>query len=108
MRAGRYRLRIELQRNEGGVADFEPVEKWVTYASPWAEKQDPRGDEVVSALETQSRLSVVFGIRYRDGVSPAHRVKWTDRIFDIKAATNPDGRKKRLLLHCVEHRSDGD
>ena len=108
MRTARLRHLLEIQRRAPAGAGFEPSNTWESHTSLWAEKRDPRGREISAGLQTNSVMSVVFRTHYRDDVNSSHRVVFGERIFDIKAATNPDGRGQWLLLHCVEHQSVGD
>ena len=108
MKNARLRDRIKLQRKGTSLVDFETVEHWSTYADAWAERRDPKGDEVVSNLQTRSDMTVTFRIHYRDDVRPADRLLFRDRVFDIRAARCPDPRERWLLLTCTEHYSNGD
>ena len=108
MRNSRLKDRVELQRKGVGTIDFEPVENWAKYATVWAERRDAKGDEVVGSLQTRSQMTTVFRIHYRPDVTPAHRLIFRGRIFDIKAVTTRDERERWLLLTCTEHFSDGD
>lgn len=108
MRNNRLRQFIALQRNTPSLQSFETASNWTTYAEVWANRLEPKGDEVVAALQVQSEMTMVFRIYYRSDVTPTDRVLMNSRPFDIKAVTNPDGREKWLMLHCVEHKSSGD
>lgn len=108
MKPTRLRHRIELQRNEPPAQGYDRADNWVTYATGDAEKFDPKGDQVVSALQTRSVMTVTFKINYIPAVEPKHRVLSAGRRFDIKAVSDRDGRRRWLYLHCVEHVSDGD
>lgn len=108
MSAGQLRHRVELKRKTPTVTDFENVVTWTTYATVWAQKLEPKGREVTEALQVEGKLTVTFRIRYRSDVSVEDRLVFDGRDFDITLPTNPDGRKRWLMLHCTEHRSDGD
>ena len=108
MRAGSLRHVVELQRNSPTVVDHERTDNWSTYAVTRAEKLEPKGDEVQSALQTDAVMKVSFRIRYRQDVKPTDRLLFDGRIFDIRLPSNPDGRGISLILHCTEHSSDGD
>lgn len=108
MSAGAMRHRITLQRNTPTVADFEQIDSWSDLATVWAEKREPKGKETVEAMQVMSSMTVHFRIRYYDGLTTQDRVSWDGRAFDIRAVTNPDGRKRFHHLVCTEHRSDGD
>ncbi len=108
MRNARLRHRLEIQRRVPAGSSFEPANTWQPFAVVWAEKRDPRGKEISTGLQTNSIMTVIFRTHYRDDVNAEHRAVLGSRVFDIKAATNPDERAQWLLLHCVEHQSKGD
>lgn len=108
MISDRLTKRVELQRNSPAIVDHEEVDRWQTYAEAWAKKLDPKGDEVVSALQTRTVMTVVFRIYSRPDVTPKHRVLFEGRKFDIKAVTERDDRGRWMLLHCEETPTDGD
>lgn len=108
MRAGPMRQVVDLQRNSPTNVDHERLDNWSTYATTRAEKLEPKGDEVQSALQTDAVYKVVFRLRYREDVKATDRLLFEGRVFDIRIVTNPDGRRRSLLLYCTEHNSDGD
>ena len=108
MRNARLKHRLEIQSRVPTGSSFEPSTTWQDFAIIWAEKRDPKGDEVASGLQLNSVMTVIFRTHYRSDITPQHRVVFGSRVFDIKAATSPDMRNQWLLLHCVEHQSDGD
>jgi SPP1 family predicted phage head-tail adaptor len=108
MRIGPLRQRIVIQANTPTTVDHERVDSWAPLGTVSAEKRDPKGNEVVEQLGTEANLTLVFRIRYWALVSPAHRIVWDGRTFDIKAVTNPDQRKRWMMLFCKEHKTSGD
>ena len=108
MRAGALRHVVELQRRATTVTDHEQTGAWTAYATVRAQKRDPKGDEVVAALQTQTQMTVEFLIRYREDVTPRDRLVWNSRTFEIKAVANTDHKFRSLSLHCIERLSSGD
>jgi SPP1 family predicted phage head-tail adaptor len=108
MRNARLRHRLEIESRAPLGGSFEPSAAWQPLAVVWAEKRDPAGKEVSAGLQSNAIMTVVFRTHYRDDITPECRALLGSRVFDIKAATNPDGRGQWLLLHCVEHQSRGD
>lgn len=108
MRAGALRHVVELQRRTTSVTDHERSDAWSTFAKVRAEKRDPKGSEVVAAVQTQSEMTVEFRIRYREDVTPRDRLVWRGRVFGIRAVANTDHKFRTLSLHCIERVSDGD
>lgn len=108
MKNARLRDRVKLQRKGTSTVDFEPIEHWTTYADIWAERRDPKGDEVVSNLQTRSEMTMTFRIHYDPRVRPEDRLLFRDRVFDIRAVRSPEERDRWMLLTCTEHFSRGD
>jgi len=111
MNRARLRYYLELQRNAPGLAGHERADNWSTFACVWSERRDPKGDEIVSALQTRSMATVTFRIHWRDDVTLRDRVMFGTREFGIKSITVLDehGRRDRwLLLHCVEAEFNGN
>ncbi len=103
MQAGRLRHRIELQsatetRNEYG----EATASWSTYATVWAAVEPLRGAERYSAQQAQAEEITRVVIRFRDDVSPKHRVKYGGRYLYINSVINPRERSRTLELMCTE------
>jgi SPP1 family predicted phage head-tail adaptor len=108
MQIGPMRQRVTIQNKTQQVVDHEPTFTWSNFATVWAEKRDPKGQEITEQLSQQTKLKVTFRIRYLNGVTTQSRVVWDSRAFDIQAVTNPDQRKRWMMLHCMEHDGSGD
>ena len=97
-----YRLRLEVGGNaaDGGGGS---VTTWSLVAEVWGAIRETGGDEIVAAEALQGRRRVEIWIRFRPDVTPSHRIVSGDRIFDVKATADPDGRR-RWLRCTVEER----
>ncbi len=103
-RAGLLRHRINLQRNAGTPdAAGEVVPTWTNYAASLpAQFRGLGGSEVDRADQRTALASAIITIRYRDDVSPEHRVVWGSRTFHITRVTDSDGRGRWLDLEVTE------
>lgn len=105
MNAGELRHRITFQRRgidltTGGLTD------WVDYATVWAKVEDLSGRDYIQAqmLGEASLVTTRITIRWRADVDPHMRVKAGNRVFDIKAVLDPDGRRRVMQIMCAETR----
>jgi SPP1 family predicted phage head-tail adaptor len=60
------------------------------------------GEERVEADVLTGRLTHAVWLRYRNGVTPAMRFLFGDRILEIRAVIEVDGRRRRLKCLCLE------
>ena len=102
-RIGAMRSRVTLQApvetddGAGGV-----VVSWVDVASVWAEVRPRRGGEGLWADAPAGRLTSEIVMRWRDDVWPGMRLVAGERTFDIRAAYDPDGRRRRVVCLGLE------
>ena len=76
---------------------------WRDVATLWAAIRPHAAAEGLWASQPAARLSSEITIRYRDDVWPEMRfVSASGRIFDIRAAFDPDGSRRRLVCLCGE------
>lgn len=120
MRAGLLRHRGFLQYDAsladlGATADDDgrPQPNWQSLDATGGAQPLPCEVTPVSAGESylgvQMQSQVTYGVllRWRGDVLPQMRFIWiddNDRVLYIAAATDPDGRRERLLLQCRETR----
>ena len=94
-----HRLRIETPvrtPDQGGGA----MESWTLLAEVWASLAAPRGIETFVAHGLRGRVTHEVWIRYRDDVGPHLRFVEAGRVYDIRVAADPDGRKTWLRCLC--------
>ena len=84
----------ETRNRTGGV-----TETWDDWLESWAMIDYPQTgtDEKQSANQQTAFLRVKFTIRYRDGITEKHRVRYGDRFFDILSVV-PIGRNHILEI----------
>lgn len=99
----RHRIRIESASRTpdgGGGAS----ETWTLLTEAWAAIREPGGRETVTAEALQGEAITEIWLRYRSDVTAAQRVTFGARTFDIRAALDPDGRRRWLRCLCSERR----
>jgi SPP1 family predicted phage head-tail adaptor len=108
MRAGALRHKIEIQEQVASTGDSmgAAVSKWSTtpIATLWAAIWPIRGQEYVAFSQLESKVTHKIIVRYSSSVTitPANRIKYGSRYFDIKSVINPDERNISLQLMCEE------
>lgn len=108
VRAGDLRRRITIeQRASTQDSSMQRVETWSTFATCWAEIRPLQGRELQTAQAVAAETTHELSLRYRAGVTPAMRVAYQGRIFDITAVMDPDTRHRRLTLLCSEGLNQG-
>ena len=66
----------------------EETVSWVDHATVWGKVEPLRGKEYFRSAQEQSDVSHRIWIRYRKNVTPAWRIKWGNRIFEIESVIN--------------------
>lgn len=103
MRPGALRHRLTLEEKnkvDDGGGGF--TESWDVVTTLWAAIRPIRGDEQVETGRLAGEVSHLITLRYREGVAPEMRFRLGVRVFDIKAAIDPDERKCWLRCSCEE------
>lgn len=106
LRLGLMRHKLELQelqsvtQDDGGV-----VSGWVTVAQPYAQIMPLSGRELLQAQAVDSRVSHRITMRYRDGVTPKHRILARGRTFNIVAVATAGERDRELWIQAEERTS---
>ena len=105
MRAGQLNKFIEIQTfTTIDDAYGKPIKTWVKHSDQWAAIWPQKSQEVV----IDGKLVVVdrslIRIRYTAGITGAMRVKFGERIFEIKGIKNIDEKNVTLDLLCNENR----
>jgi SPP1 family predicted phage head-tail adaptor len=110
--AGKLRTPITIQVNTAiGTVDSRGQElaTWATFATGYAQIQlVPRGSrEITAAQQTQADQWWDVLTRYIDGVVPKMRLLFGTHVLDIQTAVDPDSRRRRLLMLCLERNAAG-
>lgn len=97
-------IRIERAHRVIGAAGTESV-VWTAVATVRAELMQTDAVEVAGAHGVTSTDSLAFRLRYLGGITPADRVAYDGRTFNIRSAKEI-GRRRALELTC-EGRPNG-
>ena len=100
---GKLRQRLHLEsstptRNSVG----EEVDNWEAYDVVWGEVVPLSGRELFQARQVEAEVTHRVTIRYRDGVSPKHRVIHKNRTLEVVSVLDREERERWLDLVCKE------
>lgn len=101
---GKLRHRVTIEQNSGSPDSFgEVTPSWSALASNVpARVEGVAGVETRQGEQIEAVVTDVVTIRYRSDVTPEMRVVHGSRVLNIERALDPDGRTRRLVLHCKE------
>lgn len=104
MRTGLLRHRVEIQAltvTEDEIGN--QVEEWVKVAEAWAAIEPIQGNEKLTAAYMQAETTHKVTMRPPGiEITPAHRIIFGSRIFEIESVINVEERNRELVLMCVE------
>ena len=98
-RRRRFVLELPLESPDGfgGV-----IRTYAAGPQVWGAIEMIRGDEQVRAARPEQSVTHRVRLRYRDGVTAAHRLASGQRRFQIRTAADPDGRRRELVCLVEE------
>jgi SPP1 family predicted phage head-tail adaptor len=103
MRAGRLRHRVTIQQRAGTQDSYgQEDDDWNDVDTVWAAVEPLRGREFLEARREGAEVTTRIVTRYRSGITPAMRVSYDSRTFDIVSVINVDERDSELQLMCRE------
>ena len=100
---GAMRHRVAIQENiqtpdsQGGF-----TESWGTIAAVWASIEPVKAYERFQAAQLETPISHKIMLRYRTGVTTAHRILYGTRVFNIKGVINVDEAGAFLRIEAIE------
>ena len=98
LRAGPLDRRVRLERRfEETDASGQSVVRWLPLATVWARVEPLGGREAFGQQQWVATGDVRFTIRWRDDVTPLHRVVHEGRAYDVVSVAE-DGRREALLV----------
>lgn len=75
-------------------------------ATVWGEVQDLAGAELYAANEAHSQITARITCRWQGGILPSMQARYKTggqaRVFSILAVTDPEGRRRTLVLEVKE------
>ncbi len=105
--AGKLDKRVTIQERRstddgGGGEDIT----YADLATVPASVSPGTGREFVNAQQLTPELTHMVVMRYRDGVTPKHRLRYVvrgvSRFLPIHIVSDPDERHEQLVLYCSE------
>ena len=97
---GALRRRLTLEAPVETADDIGGVTRsFSALANVWGEISPSTGQRLFVAQRAEEDISHLIRIRWRDGMSAKLRLRLGPRIFQIRAAFDPD--ERRRYLHCL-------
>ncbi|MBW3491135.1 phage head closure protein [Bacillus sp. FDAARGOS_1420] len=94
--------KTERKDEEGNVRPS----KWLEFVKVWAEPKTPFGTGFRSEIFQGNAEFVIklinFTIRYREGIHSAMRVRYDEKLYEIKSVIDIDEQHKEMCLICEE------
>lgn len=120
MQPGELRHRITIQRKSSSQDDWgEPIDEWSdVWTNVPAKIEASSGREFWSAQQVQAEVITEITIRWRDGVTPMHRIIHQTSlqaavspqeltIYDILGSIEDTTGRRWLTLACVRRSNPG-
>ena len=104
MRTSTLRHKEEIQELiETQDAIGNQMYEWAKVGEAWAAIEPLKGEEYFAAATIQAQISHKVTMRPPGiEITPAHRIIFGSRIFEIESVINVEERNRELVLMCVE------
>lgn len=105
MRAGRLRFRVEVQEpTEARNTVGEVTTTWTTRETVYAAVDPLRGEERMTMQQVKPTVDTKITMRGNAAtyLTPKHRLKYGDRVFDIDSIIDMNSRGIVREIHCKE------
>lgn len=103
MRAGTLRNLISIEKEEHTTNEYgEALSIWIEVQKAWASIYPARGTEKWQSAERHAKATHEIAIRFVPGITPKHRIKFGNRIFNIISVLNTGERNKQLKIIVEE------
>lgn len=100
---GLMRVRAEVQARTIAQDSFgAAVPTWTTLATRWARVEPLSGREQWQAQQVRPDVTHRVTLRYYSGLTPTHRLKAGDRVFNVESVLDLDTLKRVQECVCVE------
>jgi len=103
MRVGPMNSRIAIQEEvttPDGGGGF--VKTWQTVFSVWAHWKHQSMYERLQAMQLQSGVVHRLEVRYRDDITPKHRILYKGKAYQIRAVVNVNEMNDKMELQVEE------
>lgn len=108
IRAGELNRQITIQARSATKDSFgQESTTWTDVITCFASISPLSGRELIAAQAQVAETTHEIQIRYRNWVTPANRVKYQGRVFNILNVLDEDMRHKSLRLLCSEGLNQG-
>jgi SPP1 family predicted phage head-tail adaptor len=97
---------IDIERRQGGQDAYnQPIDDWakINCAPIMASVRPLAGREYFAAQQVQASVSHEVRLRWMPDVLPSDRIRYGERVFDIKSVLNIDEANRELVIMCTEH-----
>lgn len=78
----------------------EMIETWTDYLSVFAKVEPLVGREYLAAAAIQAEDTIKFTMRFRDDVSPAMRIAFDGKTFNIQSIQNIRSANRETLIYA--------
>lgn len=103
MSAGELRHRLVLEERVATPDGLGgETESWLEIGRPWGRIEPASGAERLVGDQLEARVTHNITVRYRAGVTPAHRLRMDTRVFEVLSVTNRFERSAWLECQCRE------
>lgn len=82
-------------------------ETWQDKYTVWANIKPLRGREYFEMQKIQSEITHKITIRYRSDINTLNRIRYKERILNIKSVIDIDNRHRYLEIMCIGSGQDG-
>lgn len=99
----RLNKRVELQEKTKTFDGFGGyIEEWTTVQKLWAEVMPVDAIENFEANKIDEKISHIISIRYKNTISTHNRLKFNERIFNIRGIVNVNEENRILEIKAEE------
>ena len=103
MRAGGLRNLVSIEKEEHTSNEYgEALSTWIEVKKAWAGIYPARGTEKWQSAERHAKATHEIAIRFVPGITPKHRVRFRQRVFNIISVLNAGERNKQLKIIAEE------
>jgi len=105
MQAGKLQHYVTFQKRVVDAVRDEiggEVESWPDFKKKWVGMRQLSTKEVFEAAQLQAKVSHLLWGRYDGTLTRLHRIQYGLRIFHIVSITNPDERRRKMEIRCME------
>lgn len=89
-------LKLEKVKNE--YREYE--ENWTVYKTIWAKRTPLLGNQLFTAMTTDTKIEVKFNSRYTSGIDSNMRIQCGSDIYEILSVIDVDDKQVELLCYC--------